>query len=152
LPTECFGGFWIRFVAYILDGFVLAVPNFVIGLAFGVASTTAAETGGGQGAALGMQQMGNLITIGLGVLYFAFMETKYGGTLGKLAVGLRVVDDSGVFLSPGRAIGRYFAKILSACTLLIGFIMAGFHDKKRALHDNIAGTYVIRKEYARQQQ
>ena len=79
-------------------------------------------------------------------LYFALMESStWQGTLGKKALGLEVTDLEGRRISFGRATGRFFAKIISALILWIGFIMAGFTEKKQALHDMIAGTLVIRK-------
>ena len=57
---------------------------------------------------------------------------------------LKVITPDGGGLTWGRAIGRYFGKWLSYVTLMIGFIMAGFDSEKRALHDYIAGTRVIR--------
>lgn len=146
LPTEAFGGFWIRLLSYIIDWFVLLVPTGIIGLVFGFGALSMSEANS-MGAAQGTNAAGNMVSLAVTWAYFAVMEVKFGGTLGKLALGLRVVDDNGNYLSFGRATGRYFSKILSACTLLIGFIMAGFHEKKRSLHDLIAGTYVVRKEF-----
>ena len=61
-----------------------------------------------------------------------------------MAMGLRVVTSDGQRLSFLNATGRYFAKILSAIILCIGFIMIAFTDRKRGLHDMIAGTLVIK--------
>jgi uncharacterized RDD family membrane protein YckC len=58
---------------------------------------------------------------------------------------LTVTDLEGRRIGFGRATGRYFAKILSSLTLFIGYMMAGFTEKKQALHDIIAGTLVLRK-------
>lgn len=81
----------------------------------------------------------------IGWLYFALMESsERGATLGKMALGLRVVTSDGQRLSFLNATGRYFAKIISAIILFIGFIMIGFTDRKRGLHDMIAGTLVIK--------
>jgi len=66
-------------------------------------------------------------------------------TMGKMALGIIVTDLEGNRVSFGRATGRYFAKILSALILLIGYMMTGFTQKKQALHDMIAGTLVILK-------
>jgi uncharacterized RDD family membrane protein YckC len=78
-------------------------------------------------------------------LYFALLESsERGATVGKMAMGLRVVTSDGQRLSFMNATGRYFAKILSAIILFIGFIMVAFADKKRGLHDMIAGTLVIK--------
>jgi uncharacterized RDD family membrane protein YckC len=65
-------------------------------------------------------------------------------TLGKMALGLKVTDLNGKQISFGKATGRYFAKIISAIILLIGFIMVAFTEKKQGLHDMIAGTLVVK--------
>jgi uncharacterized RDD family membrane protein YckC len=65
-------------------------------------------------------------------------------TFGKMACGLAVTDTYGNRISFGRATGRYFAKILSALTLGIGFAMVGWTRQKRGLHDFVAGTLVVR--------
>ena len=78
-------------------------------------------------------------------VYFALLESsERGATVGKMAMGLRVVTDQGERLSFLNATGRYFAKIISAIILCIGFIMIAFTDRKRGLHDMIAGTLVIK--------
>ena len=68
-----------------------------------------------------------------------------GATVGKLALGLRVVRDDGARLSFLRATGRHFPKIIITplIPLAIGYLMAAFTDRKRALHDIIADTLVI---------
>lgn len=78
-------------------------------------------------------------------LYFSLMESSSSqGTVGKIVCGLRVTDTQGRRISFGRATGRYFAKILSALILLIGYLMVGWTRQKRGLHDFIAGTLVVR--------
>jgi uncharacterized RDD family membrane protein YckC len=83
----------------------------------------------------------------LGWLYYAGMESsEHQGTLGKMALGLVVTDINGQRLSFGRASGRFFARIITSFVPLgIGFIMAGFTEKKQALHDMIASCLVLRK-------
>jgi uncharacterized RDD family membrane protein YckC len=61
-----------------------------------------------------------------------------------MALSLRVTDLEGQRISFGRATGRHFAKYVSALTLLIGYIMAGFTERKQALHDMLAETLVVR--------
>ncbi len=79
-------------------------------------------------------------------LYFTLMESSSKqGTLGKMALGLAVTDLDGSRISFGRATGRYFGRIISSLIIGIGYIMAGFTDKKQALHDMMAGCLVIRK-------
>ncbi len=65
--------------------------------------------------------------------------------MGKLVLGIRVPDLNGQRISFARASGRYFAEILSAATLYIGFLMVAFNPRKRALHDFLAGTVVYKR-------
>lgn len=79
-------------------------------------------------------------------LYYGLLESSaWQATLGKKALGLEVTDLRGTRVTFGRATGRYFARYISIMTIGIGFLMAGFTEKKQALHDIIAGTLVIRK-------
>ena len=73
------------------------------------------------------------------------MIGKYGATVGKMAMKIRVVTAEGQKVSYLRALGRYFAKLLSGMILMIGYLMAAFDDEKRALHDRICNTRVISK-------
>ena len=85
-----------------------------------------------------------LVEVALMALYFGWMHASVNqATLGKLAVGIKVTDDDGERISLLRGIGRYFATILSSLILCIGYIMAGFTDRKRALHDMVASTLVV---------
>lgn len=69
-------------------------------------------------------------------------------TIGKKALGIKVVDLYGNRLSFWRSLGRYFAMILSYLSLFIGFILAGFTTKKQALHDMASGTLVVKERRA----
>jgi uncharacterized RDD family membrane protein YckC len=132
-----YGGFWIRFVAYIIDAILLGIVGGVIWSIFGfsVLDTDLDH----------YDTTINLVSFVIGWLYFALLESSpRGATVGKMAMGLRVVTGSGQRLSFMNATGRYFAKILSAIILCIGFIMIAFTDRKRGLHDIIADTLVIK--------
>jgi uncharacterized RDD family membrane protein YckC len=80
-------------------------------------------------------------------IYNAGMESsRHQGTLGKMALGLIVTDLQGRPIGFGRASGRYFAKIITGLIPLgIGYAMAGFTEKKQALHDMIASCLVLRR-------
>jgi len=87
-----------------------------------------------------------LVTFALGWLYYALMESsKNQGTLGKMALGLKVTDMEGNRVSFGRATGRYFGKIISGMIMMIGYILAGLTEKKQALHDIMASCLVVKK-------
>jgi uncharacterized RDD family membrane protein YckC len=132
-----YGGFWIRLVAYIIDAILLSLAMGVVGsvVGFNVFATDIES----------YNPVANLVSLVIGWLYFALLESsERGATVGKMAMGLRVVTDKGERLSFLNATGRYFAKIISAIILCIGFIMIAFTDRKRGLHDMIAGTLVIK--------
>jgi len=132
-----YGGFWIRLVAYIIDAILLSIVFGVVGSAVGINVFEADWER--------YDPTANLVSLVIGWLYFALLESsERGATVGKMVMGLRVVTSDGQRLSFMNATGRYFAKILSAIILCIGFIMIAFTDRKRGLHDMIAGTLVIK--------
>ncbi len=134
-------GFWKRFAAYLLDGLIMFVPQFILGFVMGEVLIVRGGMSENE-----VNPLAQLISAVLGWLYFALMESSsYQGTLGKLALGIKVTDVYGRRIGFDRATGRHFAKIISAVILLIGFIMAGFTAKKQALHDMIAGCLVVNR-------
>jgi uncharacterized RDD family membrane protein YckC/DNA-directed RNA polymerase subunit RPC12/RpoP len=136
-----YAGFWIRFAAVFLDGLILGAVNFAIGL---VAGLTASQAVGAEPAgAIALQVLLMVIQLAIGIGYETFMIGKYGATLGKMACKIKVVTTDGGSVSYGRALGRYFGKLLSYLTCSIGFIIAAFDDQKRALHDHICNTRVV---------
>jgi uncharacterized RDD family membrane protein YckC len=81
------------------------------------------------------------------MVYECWFVVNKGATPGKLILSLEVIRADGTRPGWGLAIGRYFAKILSSWpTLYIGYIMAGIDDEKRALHDRICNTRVVKKQ------
>jgi uncharacterized RDD family membrane protein YckC len=148
-PSMKYAGFWIRFVAYLIDGLVLYIPSIGISFVFmffGLASETAIGGTGGEIANGFIQLVSYGIRFVLGLLYFSLMESsKNQGTLGKMALGLKVVDYNGNRISFGKALGRYLSKLVSELILLIGYFMIGFTEKKQGLHDMMVNTYVVKK-------
>jgi uncharacterized RDD family membrane protein YckC len=144
-----YAGFWLRLVAWVIDSLVLVIPTSVI-VAFAVAF-------------LGLElpppeamQMGRMppmrfflpmeaLSITVQWLYFALMESSsWQGTLGKRALGVGVSDSHGKRISFGRASVRSFGKLVSSMTFLVGYVMAGFTERKQALHDIIADCIVVK--------
>ena len=144
-----YAGFWIRFVAYLIDTFVaLAVIGPIFVMFFAPAEGFSSLAGDTDAMLLYYTSLGGLGLANniMHVLYFSLMESsKYQATLGKMAVGIVVVGEDGNKISFGRAIGRYFSKIISGIILMIGYIMAGLDSRKQALHDKIASTFVVYK-------
>jgi uncharacterized RDD family membrane protein YckC len=144
-----YAGFWLRAVAVVIDSLVLVIPTFVI-IGF-VAASMGVELPPPEETAMGtLPPMRVFLPLEAMVLtahwlYFALMESSsWQGTLGKRAVGVGVTDLQGRRLSFGRASGRFFGKIASGMSFLVGYAMAGFTERKQALHDILAGCLVVK--------
>jgi uncharacterized RDD family membrane protein YckC len=141
--ARVYGGFWIRFLAVFIDGILLGIVNFALQAVTSTRIITGSDVGN-LGLLLSTLGFNFMISITLNMFYESFFLVQYGATPGKMIFKLKVITAEGGRLTWGRAIGRFFAKFLSGITLLIGYIMAAFDSEKRALHDYIAGTRVIR--------
>ena len=134
----------VRVGAYFIDVVVLIIPLLLISFLFRSVTPAADE----------MEQaiveiMDSILSLVVWWVYFAVLHSsKWQASIGKKAVGLKVVDENGNRISFGRATGRYFAEFLSALILGIGYMMVGWTKKKQGLHDMIAGTFVIKAENA----
>jgi uncharacterized RDD family membrane protein YckC len=133
-----------RFAAAFIDGIVLSavfVPlNILIGVIV-VASMQGKDP-------TSVQFIANAIYYSISVpvswLYAALMESSpKSATLGKMALGLMVLDTDGYPINFGQATGRHFGKILSALPCYGGFIAAFFNEKKQTWHDSMAHTVVV---------
>jgi uncharacterized RDD family membrane protein YckC len=153
-----YAGFWLRFVAHLIDHIVLGIPFFLIVMVpiflFGGLHLLARRGAPGPPdpvfvAAIFLRFFFLIVLFVVAQwLYFAGMESSAReATFGKAAMSLRVTGLTGQHLTFGHATGRYFAKIISGLIPLgIGYFMAGFTEKKQALHDMIAGTLVLRQQ------
>lgn len=144
-----FGGFWIRVVAIIVDSIVLYVAALIVfALSMAVFRFNFASLIRPQPDILRLLAFeGGLgfANMAVAAVYDTWMVGRFGATLGKMVCQLQIVMDDGGRVSYGRALGRHLAKYLSSFTLGIGYIMAGIDDQKRALHDRICNTRVIKK-------
>ena len=121
-----YGGFWLRVVAYFLDGILLLIAQLIL-----------------------MQVVDSQVQLAglnflIGWFYFAGLESMAGATLGKMVLGMSVTDEQGNNISFLCATGRYFAKIISGLLLCIGYLMVAWDGQKQGLHDKIAGTLVVK--------
>jgi uncharacterized RDD family membrane protein YckC len=120
-----FGGFWVRVLAAFVDYFVTLAAVTAARLSFGL--------------------IGLLAVLPLVLTYYPLMEASpWQATLGKRMCGLSVVTLRGERIGVLRAFLRYFAKFLSGLFLGIGYLMVGWTERRRGLHDMIARTLVVR--------
>ncbi len=135
-----YAGFWLRFLAYFIDSIIFGIFSFIIGVIFSF--ITARNIEFGLIAYLPLY----IITYIFQWLYFALMESSQSqATIGKMALSIKVTTLDGNRISFGQATGRFFGKIISFVILLFGFFMAGWTEKKQALHDIMASTLVVKK-------
>jgi uncharacterized RDD family membrane protein YckC len=156
LPSP-YAGFWLRVVAHLIDDVLLGIAIGILAL-IGVAIVGVGtfrqmfEGMKGENPEIPTAMISAIIFLFLAAvlltwIYNAAMESsQHQGTLGKMALGLIVTDLQGRPIGFGHATGRYFAKIITGLIPFgIGYAMAGFTEKKQALHDMIAGCLVLRR-------
>lgn len=135
-----YAGFWIRFGAKFIDGLVL----FVINMAFWIVFVLAAGGGDSVDAEANTLLL-RAIYLGMGAAYTTFFLGRFGATPGKMACGLKVLSSGGNPIGYPWALRRQLAEYLSGLVLMLGYVMAAFDGEKRALHDRICDTRVVRK-------
>jgi uncharacterized RDD family membrane protein YckC len=136
-----------RFVAAFIDGAVLMISGMIIGGVFGA---VLGGIMGANGATVeqiqeSVQLPANALGILIGWLYMAIQESSASGaTIGKKAMGLRVINLNGDQISFLRATGRHFSRILCFLTIFIGYLLILFNDQRQGLHDMLASTRVVK--------
>ena len=156
MTTTPYVGFFRRALAFVIDVFIvqlaplLLVSVLALGMAGQMATLPEGETQSTAIAAITLL----LVLFWQGIFflaywfYFAGLESSpWQATLGKKLLRIKVVDAQGARLRFWHATGRTFARLLSYMSMNIGFIMAGCTSRKRALHDMVAQTYVVRRDF-----
>jgi uncharacterized RDD family membrane protein YckC len=155
-----YAGFWLRLVAAIVDGIILAIPLAPVFLVIFLGKMrNLQDLQNVHDPAVVMTIVGPLIFLVLAIsaiaswLYWALCESSaWQATIGKKVLGLTVTDLEGRRISFGRASGRFWAgrgissfPYLGGMYFAVDCICAGFTEKKQAIHDMIASTLVLRK-------
>jgi len=139
-----YAGFWLRFLAYLIDSILLSLVFCPLGIGFGFVAASAGISSNSPEMNL-VNAFMNIVSLIAGWIYFGLLESSsWQATIGKKLLNLKVTDMNGYRLSFGNATGRYFAKILSGLICFIGFFMAGFTERKQGLHDMVANTLVVK--------
>jgi uncharacterized RDD family membrane protein YckC len=150
VPRMRYAGFWWRFLASLIDGVILGTVSTIMQYAMFPSMVTSTPIAPGTnplstlGPALARAGWAILASTLVSLTYSAWFIGALGATPGMMALGLKVVRPDGSPISYGRAIGRYFAAMLSAMILCIGYLLIAFDSEKRALHDMICDTRVIK--------
>ncbi len=169
-PGYAYVGFWRRFVAALIDGFLLTIVSYAIFIPMLLGSFGSADIGllGSRNAysidpvtglavaspaamaVLGRMMGQMFLAIGIillvQALYFVILWTWRGATLGQMALGVEIRNEAdGRRISFGRSLLRYLGYLISSWILGIGFIWVAFDRRKQGWHDKIAGTVVVRR-------
>jgi len=156
-PTVGYAGFWLRFVAVLIDSLILAVPLVI--LFFVVFADVMPELSHNEDPFTFLFTFVPRFLVLVLIyfvgswLYWAGMESSaWQGTLGKKALGLYVTDLNGARVNFARACARFWTgrglgivPYLGGLYFIISCICAGFTARKQALHDMIAGCLVLRR-------
>jgi uncharacterized RDD family membrane protein YckC len=142
-----FAGFWIRTVAYLIDGFLIQlIYALLLGVGF-LGYTSGSDTDALSDFSQILFETNfsflNILSTVIYLAYFTLFLGMRGQTPGKMICGLKVVRLDGSPLSYGQAAVRTVGYYLNLLTLCIGFLWVAFDPRKQGLHDKIAGTCEI---------
>jgi len=128
-PPVHYAGFWIRAAARVIDivivGMAMSILRFILRVPL-------------------LQE--ETFTLAVACLYEVYFVSRQGATIGKIGLNLKIVRADGSAVTRSWALRRYLAMGLSLLTGTVGFWMAAFDKQKRALHDRICATRVVRGE------
>lgn len=150
-----YAGFWRRFIAYMIDGFIIGIIFFVLAVIAGIAFFAGIMSGGNNAWIAGMNDPEQMLSLTLwfwifttliNIAYFTYFHGATGRTPGKTLLGVQVVSVEGRPISFGTAFLRSVGYMVSSFFFCLGFIWIGFDKKKQGWHDKIAGTVVIIRE------
>jgi uncharacterized RDD family membrane protein YckC len=125
-----------RAVAIIIDSILLGIIGWII----------AKFTGGTTEAGFEVTGMPALLLFLIALAYYVVMEVQWGGTVGKMVLGLKVVKESGERIDWQASIIRNILRIVDGFFFyLVGAIIVWTSKKKQRLGDMIAHTLVVRR-------
>ena len=144
--TAPWGGFMRRACAFIVDGVMISLLGSLMLLLAYVGYKVGLTAHGKSLTVDNSQALAFILTlgwIGLSAGYFVILHGSEGQTIGKWLLGLRVVGAERGAVTHGQAFTRWLAAAALA-PLVLGFLWIIWSREKRAWHDIVAGTWVIR--------
>jgi uncharacterized RDD family membrane protein YckC len=145
-PRPAFAGFWLRAVACLIDTVVLASVFILCASLFPAYFSKLLPPDPPSLTSMPQPSLLLIVIFALlGCLYYTIFEaSSWQATPGKRMLRLYVTDLSGQRVTFGRALTRNLARQLSGF-FFIGYLIAGFTEKKQALHDILSGCLVLRR-------
>lgn len=152
MTTYQFAGFWRRFIAYMIDGFIIGMILMFLMMISGIAYLAGSMSGSNVEAIAMLadpERMAELsvwswmFSVLLNMIYFTYFHGSTGRTPGKRLLGLQVVSVEGTPISFGTAFLRSVGYLVSSVVFCLGYLWIAFDKKKQGWHDKIAATVVI---------
>ncbi|OGS22143.1 MAG: hypothetical protein A2252_04670 [Elusimicrobia bacterium RIFOXYA2_FULL_39_19] len=134
IKPDKYAGFWVRVISFGIDCFVLFVLSVISGISIIIFFDNSPES---------TEKIYSIVYVFLCIFYEIWMTVRFGQTIGKVIVGIRVVTTHNEFVSYKLSVLRFLGKLINCLTLGIGFIMLFFSPHKRGLHDLIGNTKVV---------
>lgn len=136
-------GVGFRFLALLIDAVVVAIATCPLTIVAIAASDGDSTSFNGTGAAI------NGLNFVISTAYYVIMETTRGATVGKMALGLKVVKLDGSRPDWGASIVRNLLRIVDVLPVflpyLVGAILVWTSPRRQRLGDRVANTMVVRK-------
>jgi uncharacterized RDD family membrane protein YckC len=125
-PSGPRAGFWRRFGAAFIDGLIIGVPIAIL-------------------AAIVKSNAFGVVYVAAALVYFTYFEgSESGQTVGKRALGIRVIDfSSGGSIGYGRAALRWIGRLISSIPCYLGYLWMLWDKEKQTWHDKIANDVVV---------
>jgi uncharacterized RDD family membrane protein YckC len=140
MPGWHYAGFWVRFLAIIIDAIVLGLLSAALIPLTGAEMITTTANG-----VATVNYASNAWSTLIGLIYFVGLWAWRGQTIGMMPFNMKVVGVAdGNKIDVLRGLLRYVGIIISIIPLFLGLIWAAFDSRKQGWHDKIAGTVVIR--------
>ena len=142
LSKNFYAGFWIRFVAYVIDMIVIyAVASLLNTLSFGLLNKQV------DFPILGEESLSYVIVM---FTYFISMTYFFSQTLGKMIMKIKVETNRGDKLNLADVVYRELVgRLLTIFLAYIPYIAVAFTNKKKGLHDFIADTVVVKEDFSK---
>ena len=142
LSKNFYAGFWIRFVAYVIDMIVIyAVASLLNTLSFGLLNKQV------DFPILGEESLSYVIVM---FTYFISMTYFFSQTLGKMIMKIKVETNRGDKLNLVDVVYRELVgRLLTIFLAYIPYIAVAFINKKKGLHDFIADTVVVKEDFSK---
>jgi uncharacterized RDD family membrane protein YckC len=142
MPGWHYAGFWVRFLAFLIDAIALGLLTSALIPFWGPQIEV---TGTGANATFHINAAANAVGTLVGLAYFIGFWSWRGQTVGMMPFNMQVVGVAdGKKIDPVRGLLRYVGFIIAAIPIFIGLIWAAFDSRKQGWHDKIASTVVIR--------